>query len=104
MALGRGDSRLQLNSDKREAPRDKPIASERGYRAVVFALAGGRWEPYWAVVCWLRSLCGAVTRILRYMSRNTLESSTSLRASHVFCRDAPIRFAKSCCVMFILTD
>jgi hypothetical protein len=51
MALGRGDSRLQLNSDKREAPRDKPIASERRYRAVVFALAGGRSEPDWAGVC-----------------------------------------------------
>jgi hypothetical protein len=51
MALGRGDSRLQLNSDKREAPRDKPMASERRYRTVVFALAGGRSEPDWAGVC-----------------------------------------------------
>ena len=51
----------------------------------------------------LLSLCGFVTKILPYMSRNTLESSNSLSASHVFCLEAPTRFARSCCVMFILT-
>ena len=53
--------------------------------------------------CWLRSLCGAVTKILRYVSLNTLESSNSFRAREVICRDAPIKFAKSCCVIPILT-
>lgn len=47
-------------------------------------------------VCPFRSLCGAITKMLRYMSRNTFESSNSLRACQVFCRDAPIEFARSC--------
>ena len=53
--------------------------------------------------CPLRSLWGAVTRMLRYISRNTLASSNSFSACHVFCREAPIRFARSCCVILILT-
>jgi type I restriction enzyme M protein len=61
-------------------------------------------ERYWEIIPGVRSelrtgccsRCAAVTKIPPYMSLNTPESSSSLRACHVFCRDAPIRFARSC--------
>src|ERR1044072_465275 len=68
------------------------------YRSTSHSVAVAH-PPCLAGDCWFRSLCGAVTKILRYVSLNTLESSNSFRSCQVCCRDAPIKFAKACWVI-----